>query len=135
MKPEELKKRTKQFALRCLKVADALPRSPGARAIAGQLAASATSVAANYRSSCRARSHREFIAKIGVVEEEADESAFWLELTWEGEYLSKRRVAALHQEASELTAIFAASHITATKRARKVGSRAANQQSAISNQQ
>ena len=137
MNSEELKKRTKKFALRCLKVADSLPRSPGGKAIASQLARSGTSVAANYRATCRARSHREFIAKIGVVEEEADESCLWLELAWEGEYLPKKRVAQLHDEATELTKIFAASHITAAKRTQataRVRLRT-NQQSAISNQQ
>jgi four helix bundle protein len=114
MNSEELKRRTKQFALRCLKVADSLPRTPGGRAVASQLARSATSVAANYRATCRARSHREFIAKIGVLEEELDES-LWPGPASEGGYLPPKRATPLQEEASELTAIFAASHLTAAK--------------------
>ena len=74
MKPDELKDRTKQFALRVLKLVAALPKTIEGRAIASQLVRSGTSVAANYRATCRARSKAEFIAKIGVVLEEADES-------------------------------------------------------------
>ena len=76
----ELQRRTKDFALRTMKLVDALRRSRSANAVANQLVRSGTSVASNYRAACRARSRAEFIAKIGVVEEEADESAFWLEL-------------------------------------------------------
>jgi four helix bundle protein len=74
----DLKARTKQFALRVMKLVDALPRTIQGRAIARQIIRSATSVAANYRAACRARSRAEFIAKIEVVEEEADETCFWL---------------------------------------------------------
>lgn len=112
----ELKARTKQFALRIMKLVDALPRSRSGNAIGNQLVRSGTAVGANYRATCRARSSAEFIAKIGVVEEEADESAFWLELIVEGGLLPSTKVAALLQEASELTAIMAASRITAAKR-------------------
>ncbi len=80
MNAEELKARTKKFALRVLKLVAALPKNIQGRTIGGQLVRSGTSVAANYRAACRGRSRAEFIAKIGVVEEEADESAFWLEL-------------------------------------------------------
>src|SRR6266571_6754173 len=86
----DLKARTKQFALRVIKLVDALPRTIQGRAVANQIIRSATSVAANYRAACRARSRAEFIAKIGVVEEEADESAFWMELIIEGELLKTR---------------------------------------------
>ncbi len=88
MNAEELKKRTKQFALRILKLAAALPNTIEGRAIRGQLVRAGTSVGANYRAACRGRSKAEFIAKIGVVEEEADESAFWLELIIEGGLLT-----------------------------------------------
>ena len=74
MKPDDLKKRTKQFALRVLKLVAALPNSLSGRTIGGQLARAGTSVGANYRAACRARTKLEFIAKIGIVEEEADES-------------------------------------------------------------
>ncbi|MGI8838489.1 MAG: four helix bundle protein [Pyrinomonadaceae bacterium] len=79
MKADDLKKRTKQFALRILKLVAALPNTVEGRAIGGQLVRAGTSVAANYRAACRGRSKAEFIAKMGTVEEEADESAFWLE--------------------------------------------------------
>lgn len=76
MKPEDLKKRTKQFALRILKLVAALPKTLAGKTIGSQLARAGTSVGANYRAACRARSKLEFIARIGIVEEEADESAF-----------------------------------------------------------
>ena len=80
MDAEELKHRTKDFALRILKLVAALPKTIEGRAIGNQLVRSGTSVAANYRSACRARSRPEFIAKLGVVLEEADETLLWLEL-------------------------------------------------------
>jgi four helix bundle protein len=76
---EEMIGRTNQFALRTMKLVGALPKAIQGRAIGGQLMQSGTPVAANYRAACRARSKAEFIAKLGTVEEEADESAFWLE--------------------------------------------------------
>ncbi|WP_372807654.1 four helix bundle protein [Pontiella sp.] len=113
MDQNELKKRTKQFALRILKLTAALPKTDEARVIRNQLARSGTSVASNYRASCRARSRAEFIAKIGTVIEEADESCFWLELIVEGEFLPLSKVEALLQEANEITAIMTASRKTA----------------------
>ena len=92
------------------------------------------SVAANYRAACRGRSHAEFIAKIGVVEEEADETALWLELIVADELLSKKKVESLLDEANELVAIMAASYISAKKNAVRNGAPAA-QKSAIRNQQ
>jgi four helix bundle protein len=114
MKEKDLKLRTKQFALRVLKLVEALPNTVASRAVANQLVRSGTSVAANYRAACRGRSKVEFIAKLGVVEEEADESAFWLELIIESEMLPKGKVEALLQEANELTAIMVSSRKTAT---------------------
>jgi four helix bundle protein len=116
MNPTELKQRTKEFALRVMKLVDALPHTRSGNAIGAQLIRSGTSVGANYRASCRARSKAEFIAKIGVVEEEADESAFWMELITDGGLLAARKVSALLQEANELTAIMAASRISASRR-------------------
>ena len=134
MNREELKERTKQFALRVMRLVDALPKSTKGRALAGQLIRSGTSVAANYRAACRGRSRAEFIAKIGVVEEEADETALWLELIIADELLSKKKVQSLLDEANELVAIMAASYISAQKNA--VRNRAlASQKSAIRNQQ
>src|SRR5512134_2610378 len=105
MDKDELRRRTKEFALRTMKLVDALPRSRSANAVANQLVRSGTSVASNYRAACRARSRAEFIAKIGVVEEEADESAFWLELVMDGALLAEKRVKPLWTEANELVAI------------------------------
>ena len=109
----ELIDRTKQFALRVIKLVGALPRTIEGRAIAGQLMRSGASVAANYRAACRGRSKAEFIAKLGTVEEEADESAFWLELLIEAEILATVRIQPLLLEARELVAIMAASKKTA----------------------
>ena len=109
----DLKVRTKRFALRIMKLVDALPRTVQGRAIANQIIRSATSVAANYRAACRARSRAEFIAKIGVVEEEADETSFWLELIIDSALLSEGRVCRLLSEAGELVAIMAASRKSA----------------------
>jgi four helix bundle protein len=88
MTPDELRTRTKQFALRIIKLVGALPKNIEGRAIASQLVRCGTSVAANYRAACRARSRPEFVAKMGVVLEEADETQFWLELIIEASLLS-----------------------------------------------
>ena len=116
MTEKEMMKRTKSFALRVMKVVDALPRNASGRAIGGQLVRSGTSVPANYRAACRGRSKAEFIAKLGIVEEEADESALWLELIMEGGLLKERLVRDLHIEAGEITAIVSASRKTARAR-------------------
>jgi four helix bundle protein len=108
----DLKARTKEFALRVMKLVDALPRTIQGRAIANQIIRSATSVAANYRAACRARSRAEFIAKIGV-EEEADETSFWLELIIDSGLLTDERIRPLLGEAGELVAIMAASRKSA----------------------
>jgi len=133
MTPEELKDRTKAFALRVMRLVDALPKSTKGRALASQLIRSGTSVAANYRAACRGRSRAEFIAKIGVVEEEADETALWIELIIADALLSKKKVQSLLDEANELVAIMAASYISARKNA--VRNRAlVSQNSALKNQ-
>jgi len=119
MDEEELKKRTKRFALRAMRLAAALPKTTIGRAIAGQLVRAGTSVGANYRAACRARSKAEFIAKLGVVEEEADESAYWMELIIEGGLMKKQRVGPLHREANELVAIRTSPRISASGRSRK----------------
>lgn len=112
---EELKKRTKQFALRIIKMYRSLPKTEEAKIIGRQVLRSGTSVAANYRAVCRARSKAEFIAKIGIVVEEADETVFWLELLVESEIVSTIKMKDLLQEANELLAIFAASQFTAKR--------------------
>jgi four helix bundle protein len=118
MDAEELKKRTKLFALRILKLVEALPNSIQGRTVAGQLVRAGTSVGSNYRAACRGRSKAEFIAKLGTVEEEADESAFWLELIIEGSLLRATLVQPLLDEANELTRIIAKSRVTARSRAK-----------------
>ena len=117
MNADDLKKRTKRFALRVLKLVAALPNTVAGRAIGGQLVRSGTSVGSNYRAACRGRSRAEFVAKLGVVEEEADESAFWMELIIEGELLKPRQVEPLLNEANEITKIMAQSRISAAKAA------------------
>ena len=113
MTTDELKARTKELALRVIRLVDALPTSVKGRAIANQIMRSSTSVAANYRAACRARSRAEFIAKLGVVEEEADEAAFWLELIIDSKIRSKTQIEPLLKEAGELVAIMAASRKSA----------------------
>lgn len=117
MDEKELKQRTKQFALRVIKLVDALPKTTVGRAIANQLMRAGTSVGANYRAACRSRSKAEFIAKIGTVEEEADESAYWMELIIESGLMKPALVHSLLQEANELVAIMASSRISASKSA------------------
>ena len=114
MTADELKLRTKQFALRIIRLVAALPKTIEGRAIADQLVRSGMSVAANYRAACRARSRIEFIAKMGVVLEEADETQLWLELIIESKLLPVKRVEPLLEEASELVAIFVASRKSAS---------------------
>ncbi len=93
MTSEELKKRTKTFALEVIKLGDELPRKKAADVIFGQLVRSGTSVGANYRSACRARSRADFISKITIVEEEADESVYWIELLDESGLMKKERLS------------------------------------------
>ena len=111
--PEQLRDRTKEFALRIVRLFRALPRSPEAQVMGKQLLQSGTSVGANYRAVCRSRSRAEFVAKLGVVVEEADEAILWLELMTESGIVSAVKTEALLKEANELTAIFAASQRTA----------------------
>jgi four helix bundle protein len=113
-----LKDRTFRFAESVVKLVRELPNTFEARRMGGQLFDAATSVAANYRAACKARSHAEFVAKIGIVVEEADESGFWLELLVRTSVINGSAVSTHLAEASELTAIFTASHKTASQRKR-----------------
>lgn len=113
MNQVELKTRTRQFALRVIRMSEALPRKMAADVVGRQLVRSATSVAANYRSACRARSRADFVSKMGIVEEEADESCLWLEILDEAGLLPRKRLAELRKEADALTAIAVASIRTA----------------------
>ena len=124
MVEEELKKRTKQFGLRVMKLVAAMHGDKVANEIGRQLLRSGTSVGANYRSACRARSRADFAYKVGIAEEEADESAFWLELLVEGQLMAQARLGPLLEEANELTAILGASAKTARRnRKSKIGNR------------
>jgi len=113
---DELKARTKRFALDALSFRRTLPFTDETADIGRQLLRSATGVAANYRAACRSRSDVEFAARIGVVLEEADEAGFWLEVVTEGDISRQPRAFELLEEANQLTAIFAASSITARRR-------------------
>ncbi len=115
MSQHDLRDRTKSFALDSIELVESLPRTRTADVIGRQLLRSGTSVAANYRSACRARSRREFIAKMGIVLEEADESMFWLEVIEERGMLQSN-VRPLRAEADELVAIIVSSIQTARGR-------------------
>ena len=128
MTESDLKNRTKVFALRVMKLVGSLPKDTAGKTVGGQLIRSATSVAANYRAACRGRSKAEFISKLGIVEEEADESCFWLEIIVESGLMEKKLVESLLKEANELTAIFVRSRISA-----KEGKPIANRPSKIAN--
>jgi four helix bundle protein len=113
---EQLRERTKAFALRIVKLFRSLPRAIEAQVIGKQLLRSGTSVAANYRAACRARSRAEFVAKLGVVVEEVDECVLWIEMLIDAEILKKARLDQLLNEARQLTAIFTASRETAKQK-------------------
>jgi four helix bundle protein len=115
MTPQQLKDRTKRFAIDVIRFCHHLPTTVGGKTVGGQIIRCATSVGANYRASCRARSRAEWIAKLGVVEEEADETLFWLEVAVEAELVAADKARALLKEADELTAIFVASLKTAKR--------------------
>jgi len=121
--------RTKAFALAVVGLVEELPRGRTTEVLGKQLLRAGTSVGANYRAACRARSRKEFIAKMGIVEEEADESQFWLDLMMERGLLDTSRVSSLQREAGQIVAI-AVSSIRTARRAPR-----ANPQSAIHNPQ
>jgi four helix bundle protein len=110
---EQMKQRTKAFALRVIRLYRALPKKAEADVIGKQMLRSGTSVAANYRAVCRARSRAEFVSRMGIVVEEIDETVLWLELLTDAGIVPKARMESLIKEASELLAIFAASRKTA----------------------
>jgi len=116
---DQLKARTRRFALDVLELIKLLPRDEPGPTIKRQLTKAATSVDMNYRASCRARSHAEFTAKIGVVAEEADESASWLDLIAEGKLIRCDLLSRLQKEGHELEAIFSSSAGTARRNERR----------------
>jgi four helix bundle protein len=115
MNNDNLKKRTKQFALDIIKFVETLPSDKTCAVLGRQLLRSGTSVGANYRAACRAKSPADFIFKMGIVEEETDESCFWIELLLEAEITSGEKAVALLKESNELVAISVASIRTAKK--------------------
>jgi four helix bundle protein len=127
MNPIELKTRTKAFAVRIIKLVDKLPDSRASNAIARQMVRCGMSVGANYRAACRARSRADFIAKLGIVEEECDETVYWMELLVESGKMIMEAVTGLMNEATQILAIVVASINTARSRG--------NPQSAIRNPQ
>lgn len=116
---QALKDRTKSFALRVIILVDSLPNAKAARVIGDQLLRSGTSVGANYRAACRARSKADFVSKIGIVEEEADESAYWIELLMESGKMKSTLLIPLYREAMELPTIMSSSRKTAQRGLKK----------------
>ena len=110
---DALRKRTKDFAIRIIKLTQELPRNDVAKILGRQVLRSGTSVGANYRAVCRARSRAEFVSRMAVVVEEADETVYWLELLVDAAIVPLKRLGSLMKEANELLALFAASHRTA----------------------
>jgi len=115
MTKNELKKRTKSFAHRCVKLAVSLPRTKLGNHIKGQLIRCSSSVAANYRATCLAQSKASFASKISIVIEEVDESNFWIEFVIDEQLLPKEKCQSLYKESAELTSIFVSSRKTINK--------------------
>jgi len=115
MNAEEMKTRTKQFALRVIKLTNGLPRSDVGRVIKNQILRSGTSVGANYRAACRAKSTADFLSKMATVEEEADETMYWMELIIEAGLMSEKQISGLYGEVNEILAIIVSSIKTARK--------------------
>lgn len=115
MDPHELKGRTRQFALRVFRLAESLPETPTARVIRNQILRSGSSVGANYRAACRAKSKPDFISKLGTVEEETDETIYWMELLIDTGIVKPNRIADLLDEADQILSIVIASIRTARR--------------------
>jgi len=115
MDKSELKQRTKEFALKIINLVKSLPKSPTVEILGRQLLRAGTSIGSNYRAACRARSTADFIAKMGIVEEEADESIYWMELLTESRMVDKSEVDFLMREANEILAITVSSIKTAKR--------------------
>lgn len=115
MQRKDLKDRTKRFAIEIIKFVQGLPKNWIGGVLGKQLLRSGTSVGANYRSACRSRSKADFLSKMGIVEEEADETLYWLELLVEAKFIEQNQVQHLINEANEITAIVVASIKTTRK--------------------
>jgi four helix bundle protein len=131
MTPAEMKQRTKLYALRIIKLVNSLPKGQASYVVGNQLIRAGTSVASNYRASCRAKSVADFISKMGIVEEECDESIFWMEMLVDAGLIRPAQVSALLDEGNQILKIVVASINTAKRR--KAGSSIRNPQSAIRN--
>ncbi len=105
MTENQFKEKTKQIALRVMRLVDALPRSLAANTIGKQLLRSGTSIGANYRSACRGKSRADMLHKLSIVEEEADESLYWIELLVDAQLVAQKRVAALRDDIGEIVAM------------------------------
>jgi len=127
MNPEDLKARTRAFALRIIRLAESLPDTPTAKVIRNQMLRCGSSVGANYRAACRAKSKPDFVSKMRTVEEEADETIYWMELLIDAEIVKRARIADLLDEADQILSIV----ISSIKTAKGIR---ANPQSAVSNQ-
>ena len=119
MNQDELKARTKRFGLDVIRMIESLPKGETSYVLRRQLLRSATSVGANYRAACRGRSKAEFIAKLGIAIEEADESLYWMEMMTEAKIVPENKVAELMDEANQLVAILTASSKTARTNSKK----------------
>jgi four helix bundle protein len=133
MNEAEMKARTKAFALRTVRLVESLPRTRAADVIGRQLLRSATSVGANCRAVCRARSGADFLNKLAVVEEEDDESCYWLEILIDAGVMPRARLAALLAESNEITAILVASIRSAKRVQKRLSARTADPKSRIQN--
>jgi len=116
MTTDEMKMRTKKFSLMIIDLAEKLPTTYVVKVVANQVVRSGTSVGANYRAACRARSDKEFVAKMNIVLEEADETLFWLEIINEKMWIAKSELEKIWKEGNELTAIFVSSLKTVNNR-------------------
>jgi four helix bundle protein len=131
MTRDEMLRRTKQYALRIIKLVSSLPAKPDAKVIAYQLLRCGTSVGANYRSACRARSSADFLSKVGVVEEETDESLYWQELLVESGLIKEPLLVPLMREGDELLSIIVATRKTVRVKSPVVKSKIENRKSKI----
>jgi four helix bundle protein len=126
MTPTEFKRRTFDYGARIVRLVQVLPKNDAARDLGRQLLRSGTSVGANYRAATRARSKAEFLAKLGIVEEECDETLYWLEMLCEVGLIKPKRLELLHAEGSEILSMVVASITTARPRAKAVRARRSN---------
>ena len=123
MNPDDLKARTRQFALRVFRLAECLPDTPTARVIRNQMIRCGSSVGANYRAACRAKSRPDFVSKMGTVEEEADETIYWMELLVDTGIVKPKRIADLMSEADQILSIVVASIRTAKRQQKRYADR------------